>query len=141
MSRDLYQVHPTRQEIQQSWQELETTGRDNIIQDLDMPWYTKPAVILGKLYPEISIKKIYSEETLPPYLPKEPRRWSREEVNTWIEYTLESHNLPIPPLHRFSMNGKGLSLMSVEMFSERVPLGGKLLYKDFKIRLAGSGYS
>ena len=39
------------------------------------------------------------------------------------------------------MNGKGLSLMSVEMFSERVPLGGKLLYKDFKIRLAGSGYS
>ena len=70
MSRDLYQVHPTRQEIQQSWQELETTGRDNIIQDLDMPWYTKPAVILGKLYPEISIKKIYSEETLPPYLPK-----------------------------------------------------------------------
>ena len=70
MSRELYQVHPTKQEIHKSWQEIDTAPRDNIIQDLDMPWYTKPAVILGKLYPEISIKKIYSEETLPPYLPK-----------------------------------------------------------------------
>ena len=44
-------------------------------------------------------------------------------------------------LCRFSMNGKGLCLMSLEMFSERVPLGGKLLYKDFKIRLAESSNS
>ena len=39
-------------------------------------------------------------------------------------------------LFRFAMNGKGLCLMTLEMFTERVPLGGKLLYKDFRIRLA-----
>ena len=39
------------------------------------------------------------------------------------------------------MNGKGLCLMSLDMFAERVPLGGKLLYKDFKIRMAESGHS
>jgi hypothetical protein len=37
---------------------------------------------------------------------------------------------------RFAMNGKGLCLMTLDMFTERVPLGGKLLYKDFRIRLA-----
>ena len=34
------------------------------------------------------------------------------------------------------MNGKAVCLMSVQMFSNRVPLGGKLLYRDFQIRLA-----
>ena len=34
------------------------------------------------------------------------------------------------------MNGKAVCLMSPAMFSNRVPLGGKLLYKDFQIRLA-----
>ena len=38
------------------------------------------------------------------------------------------------------MNGKALCLMSLEMFAERVPLGGKLLYKDFKIRMAEAGH-
>ena len=40
--------------------------------DMELPWYVAPAVILGKLYPEISIQKICKEDTagLPPYLPK-----------------------------------------------------------------------
>jgi hypothetical protein len=114
--------------------------RDNIIEGMELPWYAKPAVILGKFYPEITIKKVYKEDKLPPYLPKEPKCWSRDDVNSWISYTLESHNLPVPPLHRFSMNGKALCLMSLDMFAERVPLGGKLLYKDFKIRMAKAGH-
>ena len=37
---------------------------------------------------------------------------------------------------RFLMNGKALCLMTMEMFCKRVPLGGKLLYKDFQLRLS-----
>ena len=37
---------------------------------MELPWYAKPAVILGKFYPEITIKKVYKEDKLPPYLPK-----------------------------------------------------------------------
>ena len=43
-------------------------------------------------------------------------------------------------LFRFLMNGKAVCLMSVQMFSNRVPLGGKLLYRDFQIRLAKALY-
>ena len=37
---------------------------------------------------------------------------------------------------RFLMNGKALCLMSMKMFCKRVPLGGKMLYKDFQVRLS-----
>ena len=41
-----------------------------LILGMELPWYAKPAVILGKFYPEITIKKVYKEDKLPPYLPK-----------------------------------------------------------------------
>ncbi|CAB4070324.1 EDL [Lepeophtheirus salmonis] len=41
----------------------------------------------------------------------------------------------------FLMNGKALCLMSVAMFTYRVPLGGKLLYKDFQLRLSKAMYN
>ena len=66
----------------------------------------------------------------------DPRDWSRDDVCVWVEWTLTSHNLPVPSVDRFLMNGKAVCLMSVQMFSSRVPLGGKLLYRDFQIRLA-----
>jgi hypothetical protein len=50
------------------------------------------------------------------------------------------HHLASAPLERFQMNGKALCLMSVEMFLQRVPLGGKLLYKDFQLRLGRAMY-
>ena len=53
-----------------------------------------------------------------------------------MEWTCSAHNLPAPATERFLMNGKAVCLMSVGMFSARVPLGGKLLYRDFQIRLA-----
>ena len=76
------------------------------------------------------------QEMVPPYLPRDPRTWSREEVCTWVRWTLSSHSLPCPQIERFLMNGKAVCLMSVTMFTTRVPLGGKLLYRDFQIRLA-----
>jgi hypothetical protein len=41
---------------------------------------------------------------------------------------------------RFLMNGKALCLMSLTMFTYRVPLGGKTLFKDFQIRLSNAMY-
>jgi hypothetical protein len=41
-----------------------------LVLGMELPWYAKPAVILGKFYPEITIKKVFKEEKLPPYLPK-----------------------------------------------------------------------
>ena len=72
--------------------------------------------------------------TFVPFL--DPRHWDREDVSVWVEWTCASHNLPQPSVDRFLMNGKAVCLMSVQMFSNRVPLGGKLLYRDFQIRLA-----
>ncbi|KAK9509292.1 hypothetical protein O3M35_006641 [Rhynocoris fuscipes] len=75
-----------------------------------------------------------------PNIPLDPRFWSRNDVATWLRHMAESHHLPDVPTDRFIMNGKALCLMTVTMFLDRVPLGGKLLYKDFQLRLARAMY-
>ena len=70
-----------------------------------------------------------------PDLPRDPRVWSREQVCAWVLATCANHSLPAPNTERFLMNGKAVCLMSLNMFISRVPLGGKLLYRDFQIRL------
>lgn len=67
----------------------------------------------------------------------DPRKWSREEVCQWLIWMSARHSLPIDTA-RFQMNGKSLCLMSLAMFSYRLPLGGKLLYKDFQLRLTSA---
>jgi len=53
----------------------------------------------------------------------------------------EVHGLPAIDTDRFLMNGKALCLMTIDMFCQRVPLGGKMLYKDFQLRLSMAMYS
>uniref|UniRef100_T1J9H1 PNT domain-containing protein n=1 Tax=Strigamia maritima TaxID=126957 RepID=T1J9H1_STRMM len=74
-------------------------------------------------------------------LPKDPRFWSRDDVACWLRHISSDHGLPTIPLDRFQMNGKALCLMNVDMFVQRVPLGGKLLYKDFQLRLCAAMYA
>ncbi|XP_060533599.1 transcription factor ETV7-like [Cylas formicarius] len=74
-------------------------------------------------------------------LPKDPRQWTREHVLQWLRHITTVHGLPDVPSSRFLMNGKALCLMSPGMFLSRVPLGGKLLYKDFQLRLCAAMYS
>lgn len=74
-------------------------------------------------------------------LPEDPRCWSREDVLKWLWNMQKQHNLPPISADRFHMNGKALCLMNVDMFVQRVPLGGKLLFKDFQIRLTQALYS
>ncbi|XP_077525005.1 ETS-domain lacking isoform X2 [Amblyomma americanum] len=74
-------------------------------------------------------------------LPKDPRQWSRDDVAVWLVHVMDQHRLPAVSTDRFLMNGKALCLMTMEMFVQRVPLGGKLLYKDFQLRLSNVLYN
>ncbi|CAG9820467.1 unnamed protein product [Phaedon cochleariae] len=71
----------------------------------------------------------------------DPRQWTRDNVAHWLRHVTAAHGLPEVPPTRFLMNGKALCLMSPGMFLSRVPLGGKLLYKDFQLRLCSALYS
>ena len=70
------------------------------------------------------------------FLFPDPREWNRADVYSWLRYMKMVHNIPDIKYDRFLMNGKALCLMNLQMFCYRVPLGGKLLYKDFKMRLS-----
>ena len=65
----------------------------------------------------------------------------REDVQNWIRRMSVLHGLPSVQSDRFLMNGKALCLMTMEMFCQRVPLGGKMLYKDFQLRLSMAMYN
>ncbi|XP_031555183.1 transcription factor ETV6-like isoform X2 [Actinia tenebrosa] len=65
----------------------------------------------------------------------DPRLWTREDVARWLRWMSEAYSLDNVKPDRFEMNGKGLCLMTMDMFVYRVPEGGKLLYTDFQRRL------
>lgn len=71
-------------------------------------------------------------------LPIDPRDWSRAHVWTWLINVAHSEGLETSPelAYKFQMNGKALCLMSLDMYLSRVPVGGKMLYRDFRVRLA-----
>ena len=122
-----------------------------------MPVYTEDEVEMYNIG-SVEKEKDIQEKILKPDLPQDPRHWSRADVCDWVIWMCSNHHLPNPDidrsvgafgpvftfhiykLDRFLMNGKAVCLMSVQMFSNRVPLGGKLLYRDFQIRLAKALY-
>ena len=76
----------------------------------------------------------------------EPRCWSRDNVSTWLDFTIRRNGLPIVLIERltflnffarnthlshfsFKINGKGLNLMTMDMFSAMAPNGGTTLFK------------
>lgn len=70
------------------------------------------------------------------YLFKDPRDWTRQEVKLWILNLGRSEGVDAQHIaDKFKMNGKALCLMSPEMFLSRFPGGGKMLYRDFRLRL------
>ena len=112
---------------------------------IEIPWFATPVYSeeevemysIGQKEEETFIQSKFVEE---PNLPEDPRMWSRADVCDWVLWMCALHNLPPPNIERFLMNGKAVCLMNVSMFSSRVPLGGKLLYRDFQIRLANALY-
>ncbi len=65
----------------------------------------------------------------------DPRDWTKRDLHNWLKYMQNAHNMEEIKLDRFLMNGKALCLMNAAMFSNRVPVGGKLLFRDFRTRL------
>merc|ERR1711892_8164 len=112
---------------------------------IEIPWFATPIYSeeevemysIGQKEQDTFIQSKFVEH---PNLPEDPRMWSRADVCDWVLWMCASHNLPHPNIERFLMNGKAVCLMNVSMFSTRVPLGGKLLYRDFQIRLANALY-
>ena len=45
------------------------------------------------------------------------------------------YHLGSAQIELFPMNGKGLMLLTKEMFLYRVPVGGGMLYEDIQLRL------
>ncbi|KAI8433472.1 hypothetical protein MSG28_015507 [Choristoneura fumiferana] len=62
-------------------------------------------------------------------LPLDPRTWGRPQVGEWVARRGGR-------AERFPMNGKALCLMSLDMFTARVPEKGHALYQDFRRRLS-----
>ncbi|XP_055702809.1 uncharacterized protein LOC129801610 [Phlebotomus papatasi] len=70
-------------------------------------------------------------------LPIDPRDWTRAHVWKWLNDLAVLEGLTITPdiAQKFPMNGKALCLMSLDMYLNRVPVGGKTLYRDFRLRM------
>ncbi|XP_059614002.1 uncharacterized protein LOC132260093 [Phlebotomus argentipes] len=70
-------------------------------------------------------------------LPIDPRDWTRAHVWKWLNDLAALEGLTMTPdiAEKFPMNGKALCLMSLDMYLNRVPIGGKTLYRDFRLRM------
>lgn len=67
-------------------------------------------------------------------VPIDPRLWSRLDVRAYLDHARHLYDIRDLDLDRFPMNGKGLCVLSQEMFQFRVPRGGTSLYLDFQRR-------
>ena len=118
----------------------EEDRRDEMVSTLHTRLYTQPGPAINIPWFATSTRTISrrqeEEEKEEEELPWDPRTWSRAEVTRWVESVCSRHSLPLPSQDRFMMNGKAVCLMTATMFCNRVPLGGKTLYRDFQIRLA-----
>ena len=64
----------------------------------------------------------------------DPRDWTRQDVTSWLTVSALKFQLNTYP-ERFPMNGKGLLLLSRDMFCDRIPEGGGLLYEGLQLKL------
>ena len=65
----------------------------------------------------------------------DPRCWTREHVTVWLKSSTVRYRLEEVESERFPMNGKGLLLMTKDMFVYRVCEGGGILYEDIQLKL------
>ena len=84
--------------------------------------------------PEIGTP-FYPGITTFPSPPKDPQLWSRVQVAQWLQQAVVQYQLESVQAELFPMNGKGLVLLSKDMFLYRVPVGGGMLYEDIQLRL------
>jgi len=61
-----------------------------------------------------------------------PESWSRQQVIDWIKWCSSEYGLHDIPINKFEMNGKALCMLTEEMFKQRVPNSGDILYRALK---------
>lgn len=93
----------------------------------------------SKFTKPLHVKTMNYENVPQEDLPMDPRDWTRNDVKLWILSLGRSEGIHegIEQIadQCFRMNGKALCLFSLEMFVNRYPMGGKMLYRDFRLRL------
>lgn len=96
----------------------------------------KPAI--AESFVTTSMTHLHDFASIDNRLPLDPRDWTRADVWKWLISMAVSEGLEVTPElpQKFPMNGKALCLMSLDMYLSRVPVGGKMLYRDFRVRLA-----
>ncbi|XP_035673404.1 bromodomain-containing protein 4-like isoform X2 [Branchiostoma floridae] len=57
-----------------------------------------------------------------------PYQWTKADVLTWVRWAVDEFSLTGVDEQRFGMNGKALSLLGKEGFTDRVPFAGDVLY-------------
>lgn len=72
---------------------------------------------------------------LPPELARDPKAWTRQNVQTWLEWCQEEFDLPSIDCAQFALNGKALCLLLRSDFVERAPRAGDILYNVIQILL------
>ncbi|XP_033106124.1 transcription factor ETV6-like isoform X2 [Anneissia japonica] len=63
---------------------------------------------------------------------KYPILWTKEDVKTWLKWSVEEFSLNEIELDRFAMNGKALCLLRKEGFNDRAPYAGDVLYEHLQ---------
>ncbi|GAB0100781.1 ETS-domain lacking [Sergentomyia squamirostris] len=114
---------------------LDLSGVSVYSKHTDCCWtnlHKTPSVMAKKSW-QISSYRIDSDD-----LPIDPRDWTRAHVWKWLHDLTTMEGLTMAPdiAEKFPMNGKALCLMSLDMYLNRVPVGGKTLYRDFQLRMA-----
>ena len=67
----------------------------------------------------------------------DPKQWSRQDVADWLEIMSKGTGIHLDPKN-FPMNGRGLNLMTSEMFSSRIPEKSGIahwIYLEFRYRI------
>lgn len=64
--------------------------------------------------------------------PSFPETWTRDNVTDWLTWCSNEYGLHKVPFNKFEMNGKALCMLTEEMFKQRAPNYGDILYKSLK---------
>ncbi|XP_065225959.1 DNA-binding protein D-ETS-4 [Planococcus citri] len=65
-------------------------------------------------------------------IPRDPKKWSIEDVRGWLLWNSRQYNLPIP-MDLFNVTGATLTSMTEQDFQQRAPQCGSILFAQLEI--------
>lgn len=79
----------------------------------------------------------FDKNSIKVFFRADPRQWSRQDVVNWLENMSKVTGIHLDSKN-FPMNGRGLNLMTSEMFSSRIPEKNGValwIYLEFRYRI------